>query len=122
MVKSLTIRLIALIIIKNLNMTIIGLRFLTIISIEATRVVIKKVEFNGLYSIDLVIGIMITLTLFVRFLSYLSRAKIARKSRFNLVIIRIRIVLVISFRVRRFFLFFFFFERVLGPLLLLILG
>nr|ALM88222.1 NADH dehydrogenase subunit 4 [Mytilus edulis] len=122
MVKSLTISLIALIIMKNLNMTIIGLSFLTIMSMEATSVVMKKVEFNGLYSMDLVMGMMITLTLFVSFLSYLSSAKIVRKSSFNLVIISISIVLVMSFSVSSFFLFFFFFESVLGPLLLLILG
>ena len=109
MVKRLAIRLIALIIIKNLNVSIIGLSVLTILSIGAARVATGGVELNGLYSTDFVMGLMITLTLFVAILSYLSRAKVSRKARFNLMVIRISLILVIRFRVRRFFLFFFFF-------------
>jgi len=108
MVKRLAIRLIALIIIKNLNVSIIGLSVLTILSIGAARVATGGVELNGLYSTDFVMGLMITLTLFVAILSYLSRAKVSRKARFNLMVIRISLILVIRFRVRRFFLFFFF--------------
>ena len=122
MVKRLAIRLIALIIIKDLNVSIIGLSVLTILSIGAARVATGGVELNGLYSTDFVMGLMITLTLFVAILSYLSRAKVSRKARFNLMVIRISLILVIRFRVRRFFLFFFFFESVLAPLLLLIVG
>jgi len=111
MVKRLAIRLIALIIIKNLNVSIIGLSVLTILSIGAARVATGGVELNGLYSTDFVMGLMITLTLFVAILSYLSRAKVSRKARFNLMVIRISLILVIRFRVRRFFLFFFFFRK-----------
>lgn len=111
MVKRLAIRLIALIIIKNLNISIIGLRFLTIISVMIVRTVTGRVELNGLFTTDFVMGLMVVLTLFVAALSHLRRVKTARKSRFNLIVIRISLILLISFRVRRFFLFFFFFLK-----------
>lgn len=52
MAKRLVVRLIALIIIKDLSNTIIGLSFLTIIAIVATRLTIGKVELNGLFATD----------------------------------------------------------------------
>nr|ABY20693.1 NADH dehydrogenase subunit 4 [Mytilus trossulus]AII78550.1 NADH dehydrogenase subunit 4 [Mytilus trossulus]AII78615.1 NADH dehydrogenase subunit 4 [Mytilus trossulus] len=122
MVKSLAISLIALIIMKNLNVSIIGLSVLTILSMGAASVATGGVELNGLYSTDFVMGLMITLTLFVAILSYLSSAKVSRKASFNLMVISISLILVMSFSVSSFFLFFFFFESVLAPLLLLIVG
>nr|AMA20498.1 NADH dehydrogenase subunit 4 [Mytilus chilensis] len=122
MVKSLAISLIALIIMKNLNVSIIGLSVLTILSMGAASIATGGVELNGLYSTDFVMGLMITLTLFVAILSYLSSAKVSRKASFNLMVISISLILVMSFSVSSFFLFFFFFESVLAPLLLLIVG
>nr|YP_004842040.1 NADH dehydrogenase subunit 4 [Mytilus californianus]ACV65349.1 NADH dehydrogenase subunit 4 [Mytilus californianus] len=122
MVKSLAISLIALIIMKNLNMSIIGLSFLTIMSVMMVSTVTGSVELNGLFTTDFVMGLMVVLTLFVAALSHLSSVKTARKSSFNLMVISISLILLMSFSVSSFFLFFFFFESVLAPLLLLIVG
>nr|ADE05917.1 NADH dehydrogenase subunit 4 [Mytilus trossulus] len=122
MAKSLVVSLIALIIMKDLSNTIIGLSFLTIMAMVATSLTMGKVELNGLFATDWVMSLMVSLTLFVSVLSYLSSVKISRKASFNLMIISISLILVVSFSVSSFFLFFFFFESVLGPLLLLILG
>nr|YP_009681488.1 NADH dehydrogenase subunit 4 [Crenomytilus grayanus]QDO71869.1 NADH dehydrogenase subunit 4 [Crenomytilus grayanus] len=111
MVKSLAIGLIALMVMKDLNMSIIGLSVLTIMSLTMTSAANGKIELNGLYSIDFMMGLMVTLTLFIAVLSHLSSIKTVRKPSFNLMIIGISLILLMSFSVSSFFLFFFFFWK-----------
>lgn len=123
MTISLSIRIIILIGVGRREVTSIGLAviflsrlFFLVVGRE------KRVELIGLFNYDLVAVILVILTIFILLLSLLRRGKVAREKFYNCILLRIGLFLLIRFIVTSFFLFFFFFERVLFPLLLIIVG
>lgn len=82
----------------------------------------SETELEGLFYTDTIIQVIGLLTLFIGGLACLRSVKSPRKQRLSFVRMVVVLALILRFGVNRFFLFFFFFERVLSPLLVLIIG
>lgn len=122
MIVIILLSLMVLIITNNIWLSSAMLLVLTILGISTIRLVRMKRELLGVFRLDRTAILMVVLRLYIRALSILRRMKVERKVRFNSFVLTITVLLVIRFTVRRFFFFFFFFERVLVPLLMLIVG
>lgn len=121
MFLGLIIRLTYLLIIKKTSLRTSIIRILVGITVVIIKSSQRNFELYGIVWFDFLSVVIVWLTIYIGFLRLIETCKSARRRQIKTIVVLLCLVLLGCFILTNLFLFFFFFERVLIPVLLLIL-